>query len=242
MKSKPSFVAYLATLVIASGTIVQATSITVDTVGVINPNAKTILEATGNSSTVSTFTSDITTAFANNTGGVWNFDGAGFFVDNGETITLNYGTSLANSLSLTLSGNQINQGNVSGESTSGAATMLGFSGDASTRTFISSVPLLSIGIISTDRGDAGRIPALTVTFQDTTTASTSGANGDNYFFHSISGTISNPIVSFSLSQNAFIRYDDFGFITAVPEPASAASLAGLLAIGCVALRRRRARS
>lgn len=213
-----------------------AASISVNTVGTINGNNKTVLEATGNSLSVTTFASDISTAFANNTGGVWNFDGAFFNVNSGETVTLNYGASLTNSLVLTVGGNGINQGFAAGEPTSGDQTVMGLVGDASTRTFTPSTPLLTLGIFNTDRNDAGRLPILTVTYQDTTTASTSGANADNTYFHGLSGTLANPIVSFSLSQNNFVRYDDLGFI-AVPEPSSALLL-GLVGLGAFARRRR----
>ena len=243
MKSKLSLLASSAALVLASSVASQAASITVDTVGVINPIGKTpILEATGNSTDVTSFSSIISTAFSNDTGGVWNFDTVGgFTINSSETITLKYGTSLANSLVLTMTGTAINQGVVGGEPTSGTGE-LGLTGDASTRTFTFDKPLLSIGIISADRNDVSRIPSITVTFQDNSTASTSGANANDYFFHSISGTSINPIVSMSLVQSNFIRYDDFAFVTAVPEPASAATLVGLAAVGFVALRRRRAQS
>ncbi|HLP78433.1 MAG TPA: hypothetical protein VK327_16130 [Candidatus Paceibacterota bacterium] len=206
----------------------SAASYTTDTTGTMNGNSKTILEATGNSFTSATFASDIATAFANNTGGVWNFDGTAFSVFSGDTITLNYGTSLSSQLVLTLNegagANGINQGATGGEPTSGNF-LLGLGGNAATRTFTPNKPLLEIGIFNTDRNDVSRIPVLTVTYQDNTTASTSGANADNVFFHGLSGSLANPIVSFSISQNNFVRYDDLGFV-AVPEPGFAA-LAGL---------------
>lgn len=214
-----------------------AASIIVNTVGTINGNGKTILEATGNSMDATTFASDIATAFANDTGGVWDFDGANFGVGAGETVTLNYGTSFANSLVLTLD-NNINQGNVAGEATSGAFE-LGLGGDASTRTFILSTLLSSIGIFNLDRNDAVRTSMLSVTFLDNTTAITSGANGDNTYFHGLSATGTNYIKSFSLTQNNFIRYDDLGFVVAssVPEP-SRALLLMLGATGLLVRRRR----
>lgn len=244
MKSKSSSAAYLAAFVIASGTITQATSITVDAVGVINPQNRTISEATGNSVTASTFATDIATAFSNNTGGVWDLEAAaGYSVSEGETVTVNFGS---NSLVLTLSasgGGTIDNNTIDGNATSGSR-VFGFGGNTNPRTFTPSEPLLTVGAFSVNRNDASRLPVLTVTFLDTTTASTSGANAGATFFHSISGTMVNPIVSFTLSQNNFVRWDDIGFVTAsaIPEPASAATLVGLAAVGFVALRRRRARS
>jgi hypothetical protein len=231
MKSLLPLAGILAASIAAS----PAASISVNTVGTINGNNKTVFEATGNSLNVTTFASSITTAYANNTGGVWDFEGAAFNINTGETITLNYGTSLTNSLVLTLSGNSINQGAVIGEPTSGTG-MLGLAGDASTRTFTLDNPLLTLGIFNTDRNDAARLPVLTVTYLDTTTASTSGATADEVYFHGLTGTLDNPIVSFSISQNAFIRYDDLGF-TVVPEPGSALLL-GLASFGAFVRRRK----
>jgi hypothetical protein len=222
----------MAGLLAASIAAAPAASITVDTAGTINGNARTILEATGNSLDVATCTSNIATAFATDTGGVWDFNGASFGasggVNVGETITLNYGTSLAKSLVLTLnSGNSINQGNVPGEATSGSF-VLGFGGDASTRVFTPSKGLLTVGIFNTNRGDASRIPVLTVTYQDDTTASTSGANAGAVYFHGLSGTEANPIKSFSISQNNFVRYDDLAFIVAPEAPPTDTDNDGLI--------------
>ena len=233
-----------AALILASSSFTHAASIVVNTVGTMNGNARTITEATGNSFTATTFATNMTTAFANNTGGVWNFDGTAFNVANGETITLNYGVSQANNVVMTLSAtNSINQGGVAGEATSGA-TQMGLNGDGSTRTFTPSKPLVSIGIFSLDRNTAATTSSISVTFLDNTTASTSGANGDFTYFQGLSASGTNYIKSFSINQSNFIRYDDLGFVvaSAVPEPASAATLVGLAAVGFVALRRRRAKA
>jgi PEP-CTERM motif len=218
--------------------VTQAASINVNTVGTINGNARTILEAGGSTVNSTTFASDIATAFANNTGGVWNFEGTTFNVLDGETVTLNYGISLAKSLVLTVNnggGVDSNQSNQPGEATSGTF-VLGFGGGANTRTFTPSTGLLELGIFNTDRNDATRLPVLTVTFQDNTTASTSGANADNWYFHGFKTTGANPIISFAISQNNFVRYDDLGFVV-VPEPATFV-LFGLGSLGLLALRRR----
>ena len=209
----------MAGILAASIAAAPAASITVNAVGTFNGNARTVLEATGNSLDVATCASNVATAFANDTGGVWDFDGAAFGVIPGETITLNYGTSPGNSLVLTYSsaggGFGIDQGANPGEATSGS-TLMGLQGDPATRVFTPNKPLLTVGIFNTDRNDAGRVPMLTVTYQDTSTASTSGANADNVHFHGLTGTLANPIVSFSISQNNFVRYDDLAFVVA-PE-------------------------
>ena len=230
----------LAGVLAVSITAASAASIPVNTAGTDNGNAKTVVEATGNSLNLTTFASDLAIAYANNTGGVWNLEGDSsgdaFTVGTSETITFNYGASLTNSLVMTVTsgGGGIDRASAGTEPTSGDF-LLGLTGDASTRTFTLDTPLLTIAIFNTDRNDAGRVPVLTVTYQDTTTASTSGANADDVYFHGLTGTMANPIVSFSLSQNNFVRYDDLGFI-AVPEP-SPVLLLGLAGVGAF-LRRR----
>jgi hypothetical protein len=213
---------------------VNAASIVVDTVGVINPNTQSINEATGNSQTVGAFATSLTTAFANNEGGVWDMESAGFVeVSVGETITLNLGQSLSRQLVLTLSGaGDINTPTQTGEATSGDR-VLGLAFPNGTRTFTPNTGILTVGIFNTDRGAVGRNPVLSVTYLDETTASTSGADADDTYFHSLSGTVENPIVSFSLQQDNFVRWDDMAII--IPEPSSAL----LGGIGLMFLLRRR---
>jgi hypothetical protein len=196
---------------------VNAASITVDTVGLINPNNLVINEATGNSQTVGAFATSLTTAFTNNEGGVWNMESV-FAVSNNETITLNLGQSLSRQLVLTLSGSEINSNSTDPQATSGER-VVGMNFNNNIRTFTPNTGLLTVGIFSLDRNAATRIPFLSVVYLDETTANTSGANADDTFFHSLSGTVENPIVSFSLQQNNFVRWDDMAFM--VPEPSSA---------------------
>lgn len=201
----------------ASIAAVSAANYTDDTVGTINGNGKAVLEASGNSLTAAAMATNVATAYASDTGGVWDFDGASFFVASGETVTLNYGTSLTNSLVLTVTqaAGAIETNTNAGEATSGTG-VLALNGGASTRTFTPDKPLLTVGIFNTNRFDSGRVPVLSVTFQNGGTASTSGANAGAVYFHGLSGSQVNPIVSFSLSQNNFVRYDDLAFIVA-PE-------------------------
>ncbi len=107
----------------ASATAGLVATITVNTVGTLNGNGKTFLEATGNSLNEATLAANIATAFANNAGGVWDFEGPNFNLLDGETVVLTYGTSQANSLVLTVNnggGIDSNQSNNPGEATSGS--------------------------------------------------------------------------------------------------------------------------
>lgn len=203
-------------------------AVVLGTKGTINDNGRTISEATGNSLSYAAFTTTIASAFTNGTGGVANMTAnvANF----PGPIQLDYGAS--NSLELTWTGGNLA---ISEADASSGAHILGMVGSAATRVFTPDTPLLTIGIISTDRNEATRLPVLSVRFQDNTTASTSGANADEWFFHALSGTADNPIVEFSLSQNNFVRWDDLAFI-AIPEPGAA--LLGSLGILLI-LRRRR---
>ena len=216
-------------LLAASIVVASAAPIVVNTVGVMNTNAHTIINATGSISNT-TFATDIATAFSNNTGGVWSFDGASFSINVGETVTMAYGTSQANNLVMTIGGtNGINTGFVTTTEATSGSTGMGLQGDGSTRTFTLNRPLLALGIFVGNRGDNSRTSTLTVTYLDNTTASTSGAtagpaSGSNYF-EGLSGTVANPIVSFSLAQNNFVRYDDLGFVVA---PSSDSDHDGLL--------------
>ena len=209
MNRKIAIVGILAASIAAA----DATSTTVNAVGTINGNGQTVIAATGNSLSVTTFSNNIITAFANNTGGVWNFESY-FSLVSGDTITLSYGTAQSSSLVLTLScttGNGINQGVPGGSEPISGTGMMGLSG-SDTKVFTPNKPLSAIGIFNGNRSDSSRTCSLTVTFMDNTTASTSGANGGGCYFHELSAIGTNYIKSFSVSQNNLIRYDDMAFI------------------------------
>ena len=97
MTRKIAMVGLLAASIAAAG----AANYSTITVGTVNGNNLAFTEATGNSDSYATFTNNLANAFATNSGGVWNFDGAAFTVNNGEAITLSYGTSQASNLVLT---------------------------------------------------------------------------------------------------------------------------------------------
>src|SRR5487761_2303828 len=94
---KFAIVGLLAASIAAAGAANYATS----TVGTVSGNNLAFTAATGNSDSYENFTNNLANAFASNSGGVWNFDGAAFGVNSGETITLSYGTSQASNLVLT---------------------------------------------------------------------------------------------------------------------------------------------
>ncbi|HSH92997.1 MAG TPA: PEP-CTERM sorting domain-containing protein, partial [Roseimicrobium sp.] len=105
--------------------------------------------------------------------------------------------------------------------------------------------VLSIGFFSLDRNNTDRAASMTVTFLDNTTLTTSAPDADNTYFLGLSATGTNYIKSFSISQANFIRYDDFGFITAsaIPEPSTYAIAAGGLAlVGAMVSRRRQSKN
>ena len=74
MSHKMAIVGILAASIVAA----SATSFSTSTVGTINGNNVAFTAATGNSDSYATFTNKLATAFANNAGGVWNFDTAAF--------------------------------------------------------------------------------------------------------------------------------------------------------------------
>jgi len=84
MSFKFAIIGLLAASIVAAG----AASYSTSTVGTINGNNLAFTAATGNSDSYATFTNNLANAFAANSGGVWNFDGAAFTVNNAETITL----------------------------------------------------------------------------------------------------------------------------------------------------------
>lgn len=88
MNHKIAIVGLLAVSIAAAGAANYSTS----TVGTVNGNNLAFTAATGNSDSYATFTNNLANAFATNSGGVWNFDGTVFTVNNAETITLSYGT------------------------------------------------------------------------------------------------------------------------------------------------------
>ena len=211
MNYKIAIIGILAASIVAAG----AASYSTTTVGTVNGNSLSFTAATGNSDSYTIFINNLASAFATNSGGVWNFDGTSFGVNSGETVTLSYGTSQSSNLVLTTafgSGDGINQ--TTGTPPTSGGNILGEGGTAADRSFTPSQPLLTVAIFNLNRGDASRTAALQVAFLDGTTASTSGANGGGVYFHELTANPTNPIVSFTIQNSALNRWDDLAFIVA----------------------------
>jgi hypothetical protein len=114
--------------------------------------------------------------------------------------------------------------------------------------FVFDQPLSHFGITVLWRG-SNRTGTVTAFYDDNTSASlgsvssTSGSNAGNvnqtpdvFFGHVAPG--GKAITRIDIVGDGFIRYDDLGFVTAVPEPSSVAALAGPCGLGFVLVRRR----
>jgi len=220
----------IAGILAASIAAASASSYSDTTVGTVNGNGVAFTAATGNSDSYTTFTNNLATAFANNSGGVLNFDSAAFnsagIVGNGQTITLSYGVGGGSSLVLTLAcGGSDGISRSSGTPNTSGGFFMAENGSGADRVFTPSVPLKTVSIFNLNRGDATRTAVLKVTFLDNTTLSTSGANGGGCYFHELSATGANYIKSFTIQNSNLNRYDDLAFIvpSVVPLNASAAA-------------------
>ena len=215
--------------------------ITSPAVGTWASNNNVTALAPGSSLSIAAFKTEIETAFTNGLGGNIDFE-TGANIGDSTSIISSYNGG-ANTLTITITGGALNTNN-NNEATSGTR-YAGQSGSSADRTLTFSTPLSVFGLVGLSRG-VDRDATITLTLQDTSTVvvgpDTIGAASDHTLFNykAVGG---NNIVSVVMNTpTGFTRFDDFAFVTAIPEPASAATLVGLTAIGFVALRRRRARS
>ena len=255
MNTKTVIVGCAAALVLTSTSFAQIT-----TVGVLdpNPNGQTIQNSPANMGnanfvTLSTMSSLMTTAFANNTGGVMNFDNINGWPANGAALsyTISYGTS--GSQSLIFGRNDGGGGNTMG-STSGSGTTdvssgqyLAFQSSGSPITLTFSQGLVDWGVTQLNR-NSSRDVTLSFTLADSSVINyalqnqdPSGNNTGALNFYGFQTSAANPLMSVTITANGFTRYDDMAFIVAaVPEPGTLSlAIAGGLSLSFMIARRRK---
>jgi len=221
-----------------------------------NPGGQTIQNSPNNLAnlnfvTQSTMSSLMTTAFANNTGGVITFDTAQGWSQNvnQNAFTVSYGTSQSSLLTLTRTDGA---GNNTFGSTSGSGTtqvsgdaFVGFQNSSSPLTFSFSQGLVDWGITQLSRsGD--RTVTLSFTLQDSSVVSLAADtvlnNSTTLNWYGFQATSANPIESVTISSpNGYVRFDDMAFVVAtVPEPGSISlAIAGGLSLSFIIARRRK---
>jgi hypothetical protein len=206
---------------------------------------------TVNTVTAAAFATTITNAYANNSGGVINFDDVTTPTSGQTMIVAKFGAGNANTIALTGSGYQVDMGALT---TINATPISGNTylrnGDASgVQSFAFSSPVSAVGATVLARTGARNITA-TVTYDNNTTGSvgpvtvatvanqlTANSSPDTFFGFTAPAGRTITAISFSAGSGNFFVLDDIGFV-AVPEPGTAAVL-GVGAVGLLARRRRR---
>lgn len=227
------------------------------TVGVLNPNPNslTIQDSPNNVGNANFLTQAnmsvaVANAFNNNQGGVVNWDSANGWVSGVNALfsTVSYGTSQSQLLTITRAdGNAtytFGANNNTPTLTTSGDQYLGFQNSSSPVTLTFDKGLSAWGITEINRF-ASRDVTFSFTLADNTVINyalqnqdpTSGNTGPLNWY-GFQASDANPLVKVSLVASGFVRFDDMAFITAVPEPSSAA-LAGLGLASLVVLRRRR---
>ena len=208
-------------------------------------------EETGNPNSLSQFTTDVANAFANDRGGVIDFDGVGESAfDSGDDITATYGTSGSKSLDLDTSIATLNVTNnsVAANAISGGQGLFNFDSNNNTLTFtfgsiaggdpnevVNEAGFTLLSAAFTD----GSYSA-TANFSDGTSDArniTLGDSDDDLFVHFAAPT-GESINSITVNDgDGRAAIDDFAFSTVIPEPASLA-LIGLGGLGLLPRRQR----
>jgi len=226
------------------------------TVGVLDPtpNGQTIVDSpanVGNANflTESSLNSLISTAFANNTGGVITFDTVDGWANNvnANAFTVSYGTSQSSLFTLTRGDGGNTMGPSSGANTTqvSGGQFLGFQNSASPIILNFSQGLVDWGFTELNRG-ASRDVTLSFTLADSSVINyalqnqdPSGNNSGSLDFYGFQASAANPLISVTITANGFTRWDDMAFIT-VPEPgAISLAIAGGVSLSFMIARRRK---
>ena len=238
-------------------------AITVSTVGTYapNPNNLTIRDAASNSTsggiTLSAFRTQITNAFANNTGGVYNAEessgtlfGVGYGENAANAITAKLGVSQTNSLNFYRLDGSVGgaafSSTANGTQTVSGSGAIGFSFDsAPSIAFTEGLSHLGLTLVPRPTASETRTATLVAFLDNHTTENPSTISSTNEgnaglgdaVFYGFAAPAGRTIVRLDINPSGFTRFDDLGFIApnAVPEP-SVAVLGGL---GLLTLLRRR---
>jgi hypothetical protein len=247
---------------IATVAFISTSQAQMPTVGVLNPTPPPpgIVNSPANALnpvflSVGNMTLDVATAYANNKGGVIDWEGANGWIANGQNFvsqTNSYGTAHLNQLIITRIDTNpaalFGPTTLSGTPTTSGTNYLGFAGPASPVVLTFSKGLDSWGMTELNRG-ASRTVTFSFTLLNGTvinyapqTQNPSGDNtaANNWFGISVNDL--NPITTVSFTADGFVRFDDMAFIvslTPIPEPATSAILGLGSLVGIMALRRRR---
>ena len=226
-------------LIAASNAVAQITSPSVGT-WASNNNVVSLAPGSAGSLSIATFKSEIESAFIAGNGGTIAFDNYGVVATAQGSIVSSFNGG-ASTLTLSISGGPgANTGGPDATNASSGSAFLGFPTDTSARTFTFSEPLSLFGIVGISRGSV-RTPSVSFLLEDNSTVVLTDSiaiTADNTLFnYKASG--GNNIVSVTISMpDGFARFDDIGFVTAVPEPGAFAALAGLGVLGFAGVRRR----
>jgi len=222
----------LAVLTLAVGS-AQAALITTDVYDPTGDGSNNIdLEATNNDISLTDFRTLVADAYANDAGGVVNFDELSDTLLSG--FTADYGASGTETLTVTVGSNNVPGTNQSGSAwnvrndsgSNGAISNPKVLRGAFTWDFDFDTGLRAVAGTIIRRSLAGGNVTATVELQDGTritkvTDQAIGTNTDVFFGYTASA--SNPIVSLELANGEFNEFDELGFVL-IPEPATLALL------------------
>jgi hypothetical protein len=236
MNSKATIVGCAAALVLTSSSFAANPT----TVGVLNPTpgTQTIVDSpqnVGNANFLgqAAMSSLISSAFANDTGGVVNWDSANGWVVNQTALsyTVSYGTSQSQSLTITRDDggglNTFAASTGSGSTPTSGDQYLGLQNSGSPFTLTFDKGLTAWGMTQLNRFSS-RTVTMSFTLADNTvitynaqTQDPTGGNVDSLNWYGFQATEANPLTKVTITANGFVRYDDMAFV-AVPEPGMAA--------------------